>query len=226
MSKRGRVSGDANALVAAGATIHEKLSRNRFEAATAAARGLREGEGGALDVAGGRQVVEAYAEALRWASSLVSDVDAALGDDGASGRPSREVAVEDEVAAKVASHGLWILARVVGLFPPDEVDVEDIDDPNLRRFRLPRADVLLLPREPRELEATRRRLRPRAAAFAMYPETTSFYVATVAVEGAPRFTETGEEVCLVRFADDEDEAGVLPNRAIPIRFITSVPPAT
>ena len=67
----------------------------------------------------------------------------------------------------------------------------------------------------------------------MYPETTrgprrpsrdgperarrrSFYKAEVAAAGGARFVG-GEEVCLVRFADDEDEAGVIPDRAVPAR---------
>ena len=57
----------------------------------------------------------------------------------------------------------------------------------------------------------------------MYPDTTSFYKAEVARDGGARFLPTGEEVCLVRFADDEDDAGRLRDRAIPIRFITAVP---
>lgn len=55
----------------------------------------------------------------------------------------------------------------------------------------------------------------------MYPDTTSFYKAQVASPAI--FQPNGEEVLHVRFADDEDDAGVLPNRAIPIRFVTAVP---
>ena len=174
----------------------------------------------------------------------MTDCDAALGETARRG--PRTLALEAQVAAKVASHGLWILARVASI-DDAHVEIEDIDDENLRRFKLPRSDLLQLPRraaspfkapppplgrrsrargrrrEPHELAAARAAYLPKTSVFAMYPDTTSFYKAEVSRDGGARFLPSGDEVCLVRFADDEDDTGRLPDRAIPIRFITTVP---
>ncbi|KAJ8605241.1 hypothetical protein CTAYLR_000504 [Chrysophaeum taylorii] len=167
-----------------------------------------------------RRLVSIYQSALDVETRLLEEIDSALDDSTPLGART-DLAVDDQVAAKVASHGLWILARVVGI-QSDDVEVEDVDDDNLRRFKVKRHDVLQLPREPSEIAVARATYKPPAMVFAMYPETTSFYKAEVVAPA--HISVTGEDVCLVRFADDEDDEGNLPARPIPLRFIAELPP--
>jgi hypothetical protein len=57
---------------------------------------------------------------------------------------------------------------------------------------------------------------PGLNVLAMYPDTTSFYPATVRLESSK---EEGEDRCVVQFEDDDAE-GDIPDRAVPKRFIT------
>jgi len=102
-----------------------------------------------------------YWAGLEWTKRLAADVDAALADAAlARHSPARERAasagsdparpprvqdrplrVDDEVAAKVASHGLWILARVTNV-DGAAIEVEDVDDERLRRYALRRSDLV------------------------------------------------------------------------------------
>mmetsp|Transcript_7181 Transcript_7181/g.21904 ORF Transcript_7181/g.21904 Transcript_7181/m.21904 type:complete len:222 (-) Transcript_7181:127-792(-) len=169
-----------------------------------------------------RRLVEIYQTALEVESRLLEEIDSAL-DEGPLAGARTELAVDDQVAAKVASHGLWILARVVGLVGPDDVEVEDVDDDNLRRFKVKRTDVLLLPKTAAEIAAARATYKPPNVVFAMYPETTSFYKAQVVAPA--HISSSGDDACLVRFADDEDDDGNVPARPIPLRFIAQLPVA-
>jgi len=101
-----------------------------------------------------------YWAGLEWTKRLAADVDAALAD-AALARPAareraasagsdparsprvqdRPLRVDDEVAAKVASHGLWILARVTNV-DGAAIEVEDVDDERLRRYALRRSDLV------------------------------------------------------------------------------------
>lgn len=162
-----------------------------------------------------QRLASIYQAALDVESRLLDEIDLALGDTART-----ELSLDDEVAAKVASHGLWILARVVGL-SSEHVEVEDVDDEKLRRFKIKKSDVLMLPRQPAEIAHARASYKPNATVFAMYPETTSFYKATVTA-GA-HISTSGDDVCLVRFDDDEDDLGQIPSKPIPLRFIVDLP---
>lgn len=170
-----------------------------------------------------RRLASTYQSALEVESRLLEEIDSALDDSMPLSEARTELSIDDQVAAKVASHGMWILARVVGIQSErsDDVEVEDVDDDNLRRFKVKRHDVLLLPKTPAEIATARANYKPPNIVFAMYPETTSFYKAQV-VRPA-HISSTGEDVCLVRFADDEDEDGNVPQRPIPLRFIAELP---
>lgn len=167
-----------------------------------------------------RRLASTYQSALEVESRLLEEIDNALDDSMPLSEARTELSISDQVAAKVASHGLWILARVVGI-QSDDVEVEDVDDDNLRRFKVKRHDILLLPKTPAEIATARANYKPPNIVFAMYPETTSFYKAQV-VRPA-HISSTSEDVCLVRFADDEDEDGNVPQRPIPLRFIAELP---
>ena len=58
--------------------------------------------------------------------------------------------------------------------------------------------------------------------FAVYPDTTSFYQATVA--SAPRKTSAASsQFVMVNFVDDSDEFGVTHEKAIPLRHVMLPP---
>jgi len=120
----------------------------------------------------------------------------------------RTPAVNELVAAKIASHELWILATVNVLNAEGTLQVKDYDSD--RTFALQRSQILTLP-APGEIK-TEKWLAPGMQVMAMYPETTSFYSATVSsIKG---------DSCDLQFADDEDETGILPSHAVPVRVIT------
>ena len=124
----------------------------------------------------------------------------------------------DQVAAKIASHDLWVLTSVISYNGVTEVvEVQDEDDVGKRRYHLPRSDVVLCPRKK---EALGKHYPKQGLVFALYPGTTSFYPAQV-VDNSIRVE--GEHRCRVYFDDDEDDGGQLVAREVPCRFLTHVP---
>jgi len=169
-----------------------------------------------------RSLASIYAAALQNETRLLAKIDAALAEEDVA-LFERDLAVDDSVAAKVASHELWILARVVGFERADLVKVEDVDDES-RLHLIPRKHLLLLPRDPDEIQRARTAFVPPRRVFAMYPETTSFYQAqVVAPAQINTIDDRQEESILVRFQNDENDYGLIPNRPIPIRFLTHLP---
>jgi hypothetical protein len=59
--------------------------------------------------------------------------------------------------------------------------------------------------------------------FAVYPDTTSFYQATVVQ--APRKQGISGQFLMVNFVDDADEYGITHDKAVPIQHIM-LPPAS
>jgi hypothetical protein len=59
--------------------------------------------------------------------------------------------------------------------------------------------------------------------LAMYPDTTSFYKATIST--APKRHSSGgpPPAISVQFADDHDETGTIPHRPVPSRFVLPMP---
>ena len=53
--------------------------------------------------------------------------------------------------------------------------------------------------------------------FAVYPDTTSFYAAVVSIP--PRRAGGAAAVCHCQFQDDQDETGMNPDRAIPLKYV-------
>lgn len=168
-----------------------------------------------------RRLGEIYQSALEVEVRLLEEIELALSyedEDDVRG----EATVDDQVAAKVASHGLWILARVVATTDDDWLDVEDVDDDTQRRYHIKRTDTLMLPRTRGEIALARASYKPPNFVFAMYPETTSFYKAQV-IAPPHISSSSSEEVCLVQFVDDEDDQGTTPTRSIPLGFIAHLP---
>ncbi|CAM9426168.1 unnamed protein product [Chrysoparadoxa australica] len=124
----------------------------------------------------------------------------------------------DRVAAKIASHDLWILTTVSGYNTEDNTfAVIDDDDPDdVRQYNIKPENMMNLPEEE---EAKASTFPEGSRVLAMYPQTTSFYRALVATA----HEACGNNLVPVQFDDDEDDMGKLPVRPIPARFVCSVP---
>jgi len=77
-------------------------------------------------------------------------------------------------------------------------------------FVLPQAQVVIL--------AGNDKLSKGDVVYAVYPDTTSLYQATVT--NLPRKTNSsGETVVFVQFKDDGDEYGITHEKAVPVKYI-------
>jgi len=134
----------------------------------------------------------------------------------------RDPVAGEAIAAKVASHELWILAVVLRVHARGDSGslfvAKDIDSD--RTYTLPRLQVLTLP-HPAEVSAARWVV-PNVRVMAMFPDTTSFYPALVGARSSISPEEGGvhEESAGVFFDEDEDDLGEMPERVVPLRFIT------
>ncbi|CAB9506313.1 Inhibitor of growth protein 4 [Seminavis robusta] len=123
---------------------------------------------------------------------------------------------DDLAAVQVAAGSDWILAKVIshdpntGLYKLSDEDVE-----SNKIFNLPESQVVVL--------GTIEKLSKGDVVFAVYPDTTAFYQASVAQ--APRKTAgtTTASFVTVNFVDDHDEHGIIPNRPVPIQHVMMPP---
>ncbi|CAH0473361.1 unnamed protein product [Peronospora belbahrii] len=138
------------------------------------------------------------------------------------------LAVGCHVAAKVArSHELWIMARVVEFNADSNTyEVEDVDsgdddddaDAARRHYIVPWQQVVELPGDSlSEGEWIHYAVNERV--MAMYPNTTSFFRSTIRVPN-PR----GAPYVILKFDEDEDEHGYVPDRKVPFRFVAPLKP--
>lgn len=121
--------------------------------------------------------------------------------------------IGEQVAAKVSQvneNGSWILGNVLSV-DENTYDVQDEDDA-ARTVTLSHVDV-------RRLEDSASHLRRGDNVLAVFPETTSFYRATVVKTPKPPPTPGGQWEVIVRFEDDEDDSGKAPARRVPGRFV-------
>lgn len=157
----------------------------------------------------------------------------------------RTLRVGDYVAARVASHELWILARVVrewkaldvshselmsmtetkrGALFKEKVYIQDIEEYNgdIRHAKaVARQLVLPLPRTYEEAASWCTRCKKGTRVYAMYPKTTSLYCAT-SVDNTT-YCRGEDDVVVVEFDGDEDDTNNVPQRHIPARFVTLIP---
>ena len=130
----------------------------------------------------------------------------------------------EQVAAKVTrtdENGSWILATVQRFYADTETyDVQDDDDTS-KLIRLPWSHVMRLS------TGTEGCFPKGADCMAIFPETTSFYKATVSkspvwkldrTTGVPTVMEL-----IVKFEDDEDSHGKTPHRRVPSRYVIPIP---
>jgi hypothetical protein len=156
----------------------------------------------------------------------------------------------DPVAARVTSRDLWILARVVKDYPgtnfsPIEFlrlsdsrreqlfkekvliqDVEEHDGGAAAAVFVSRSLVLPLPRsvsEAAEWGNFYRFFKKGSRVYAMYPQTTALYTATVV--DCTTYCRRDEDIIVVEFDGDDPDpiTGKLPACHIPARFVTLIP---
>ncbi|CAI5741838.1 unnamed protein product [Hyaloperonospora brassicae] len=161
-----------------------------------------------------------------------SSIAAAPDSDGYVGivgpRKDDVLAVGCHVAAKVArSHELWIMARVVKFSAESNTyEVEDVDsgdddddfDASRRRYMVSWQQVVELPGDSLP-DGAWIQYAVNERVMAMYPDTTSFFRSTVRVpnpKGAP--------YVILKFDEDEDEHGFIPDRKVPFRFVAPLKP--
>ena len=149
----------------------------------------------------------------------------------------------DKVAARLSSRDLWILATVQQdyhshkLSPTeflqlsqarrdqlfrDKVKVQDVEDKQGVTQLVARSLVLPLPRSFSEAAEWGSRLKKGYRVYAMYPNTTSLYSATVV--DCTTYCRGDDDIIVVEFDGDEpDETGQIAKCHIPARFVTLIP---
>lgn len=149
----------------------------------------------------------------------------------------------DHVAARLSSRDLWILARVTKDYPgvtlpavqflqlsvarrdalfKERVLLRDVEDKDSGQCTVGRNLVLPLPRNYSEAAEWGQHYRKGSRVYAMYPETTSLYTATV-VDNTT-YCQGDDDIIVVEFDGDEpDHTGSPPKCHIPARFVTFIP---
>ena len=161
--------------------------------------------------------------------------------------PFRSLHKGDRVAAKVSSRELWILASVLKDYPSNSpadllkihpskraqafrepVVVMDVEDNGgtahvSPTYSVARHAVLPLPRNYVDAaEWCQFFYRKGSRVFAMYPDTTALYSATVM--DSTTYCQENDDIVVVQFDEDEpDETGAIQKCHIPSRFVTPMP---
>ena len=100
--------------------------------------------------------------------------------------------------------------------------LRDVEDKDSRPNAVARNLVLPLPRNYSEAAEWGQHYRKGSRVYAMYPETTSLYTATV-VDNTT-YCQGDDDIIVVEFDDDEpDHTGSPPKCHIPARFVTLIP---
>ena len=152
----------------------------------------------------------------------------------------------DPVAVRPTSRDLWILAKVVqdypvphalppaeflklsttkrdALFKQRPVQIQDVEEHDAT-VSVARPLVLPLPRNVSEgTDWASRLIRKGSRVYAMYPQTTSLYTATVV--DCTTYCRGLEDIVVVEFDGDEADpaTGKIPGHHIPARFVTLIP---
>jgi hypothetical protein len=161
----------------------------------------------------------------------------------------RPLKAGDLVAARLTSRDLWILAKVnkdyhlshrTGatspgdflqlsttrrdqLFQREKVVVTDVEDKEENLQTVSRTLILPLPRSFGEASEWCARYKKGSRVYAMYPQTTSLYAATVV--DSTTYCRDEDDICVVEFDGDEadDSTGALPQCHVPARFVCMIP---
>jgi hypothetical protein len=150
----------------------------------------------------------------------------------------------DFVAARLSSRDLWILARVLKEYPNvlispndflqlseskrdavfrDKVLIKDVEDAKEGgATQVARSLILPLPRTYSEAAEWCQRCKKGSRVYAMYPQTTSLYSATV-IDNIT-YCRDDDDIIVVEFDGEEpDVTGQVPKYHIPARFVTLIP---
>jgi len=116
-------------------------------------------------------------------------------------------------------------ARRDALFQKERVMLEDVEDQREQTFGTQVARNLVLPLARTHVEANEcaaRLLKKGSRVYAMYPQTTSLYAATVT--DTTTYCRGDDDIIVVQFDGEEaDSAGKFPSYHIPSRFVTLIP---
>mmetsp|Transcript_22537 Transcript_22537/g.31448 ORF Transcript_22537/g.31448 Transcript_22537/m.31448 type:complete len:296 (-) Transcript_22537:25-912(-) len=108
----------------------------------------------------------------------------------------------------------WILAKVISHDPETGMyKLSDEDVESNKTFHLPESQVVVL--------GGVEKLSRGDAIYAVYPDTTSFYQASVVQ--VPRKVSGGSSFVMVNFVDDGDEHGVTHDKAVLLKHVMRVP---
>jgi len=134
-------------------------------------------------------------------------------------RPSEQVAAK---ITRTDENGSWILASVQRFYADTETyDVQDEDDSS-KLIRLPWDHVMRLS------TGAEGCFEKNTKVMAIFPETTSFYRAVVSKQPVWKLqgsTSPMVKELILKFDDDEDEAGRTPHRRVPSRYVIPLPEA-
>mmetsp|Transcript_33880 Transcript_33880/g.58143 ORF Transcript_33880/g.58143 Transcript_33880/m.58143 type:complete len:265 (+) Transcript_33880:149-943(+) len=126
-------------------------------------------------------------------------------------KPGEQVGVK---LTKGEENGSWILATVSRYYPDSDIfEVQDEDDES-KLLKLPSENV-------ERLEDSVDGLAKGDMVLAVFPDTTSFYRATIS-KPVKRSSQGMSEV-FVQFEDDEDETGRTPHRRVTARYVMHNP---
>lgn len=128
----------------------------------------------------------------------------------------------DEVAARPnVQENLWLLSSVVRYVADgsDQYEVCDIEN-RTQRLLLPVHQCVIVPSTDEAASTSGRGISKGDRVIALYPDTTSFYFATVmSVPRGRGCAGALDAVVMVQFDDDHDETGVIPNRPCPAKYV-------
>ena len=128
----------------------------------------------------------------------------------------------DEVAARPnIQENLWLLSSVVRYVADgsDQYEVCDIEN-RTQRLLLPVQQCVNVPSTDEAASTSGRGISKGDRVIALYPDTTSFYFATVMSVPRGRGCAGALNVTvMVQFDDDHDETGVIPNRPCPAKYV-------
>mmetsp|Transcript_20856 Transcript_20856/g.65638 ORF Transcript_20856/g.65638 Transcript_20856/m.65638 type:complete len:287 (-) Transcript_20856:158-1018(-) len=160
-------------------------------------------------------VLGRFFEALDRASQRYEEGDEEMDDD----EEENLAKVGEQVAARVTpggENGSWILASVVSYNKQTETyHVQDEDEATTKIIELPASRIRRLYDE---CDSEAHDLQKGDRVLAIFPETTSFYRAVISKTPKRNANGSVSEVVL-KFEDDEDDAGRTPHRRVNIRYV-------
>jgi len=156
----------------------------------------------------------------------------------------RSLRAGDFVAARLSSRELWILAKVLkdysgfSMAPveflklsgarrdavfKEKVMVRDVEEKEDGGATLVSRNLILpLPRTYSEAAEWGQRCKKGSRVYAMYPQTTSLYPATVI--DSTTYCRNDDDIIVVEFdGEEQDPTGKVPQYHIPARFVTLIP---